>query len=228
MAQAATVCGTPIHICALRVTRLDSDGTVAAAPNNAYVTNNVLSVQVNPVIEQGLDSTLVGGCDCIIASYKGTDKLKRFEFVLNLPTFEPALLEMMTGASLIEDESDVPVPIGISWPQQLSCSDAQQPPVAIEWWADLWSEDNQDPDWPYVHSIYPLTYWQIGQQTAENDFAQPTLTGFSRINSQFGDPYSDLPGTGVAANFLDQGGEFLTTQAPPTAECGYQDAGPYS
>jgi len=228
MPQATAVCGTLIHICALRVTRLDSDGSPSAEANNAYVTNNVMSVQVSPVIEEGLDSTLVGGCDCIIASYKGTNKLKRFEFVLTLPTFEPALIEMLTGATLIEDTSDVPVPIGISWPQQLSCDDAQQPPVAIEWWADLWTEDNQNAEWPYAHSIYPMTFWQIGQQTAENDFAQPTFNGFSRTNTEFGDPYEDLPGSGVAADFLDIGGEFLTTQAPPTAECGYQTAGPYT
>ena len=121
MAQALASCGSLIHVCALRVTRLDSQGNVVATDNNSYVTNNVTSVEVDPDIEAGLDSTLVGGCDCIIASYKGTDKLKRFNFNLNLPTFEPALLEMMIGATLIEDTSDIPVPIGIGWPNQLSC-----------------------------------------------------------------------------------------------------------
>lgn len=227
MPQAVAVCGSLIHICALRVTRLDSQGNVLDESNNSYVTNNVVSVQVNPVIEAGLDSTLVGGCDCIVASYKGTDKLKRFEFTLELPTFEPALIEMMTGATLIEDTSDIPVPIGVSWPSQLSCSDTQAPNVAIEWWSDLWTDDQQDPDWPYVHSIYPSSYWQIGQQTGQNDFANPQFTGFTRTNSLFGDPYDDLPSP-VSAGFLDQGGEFLTTTAPPTAECGYQTVYPNS
>ncbi len=227
MPQAVAVCGSLIHICALRVTRLDSQGNVLDESNNSYVTNNVVSVQVNPVIEAGLDSTLVGGCDCIVASYKGTDKLKRFEFTLELPTFEPGLIEMLTGATLIEDTSDIPVPIGVSWPTQLSCSDTQAPNVAVEWWADLWTDDQQDPDWPYVHSIYPSSYWQIGQQTGQNDFANPQFTGFTRTNSLFGDPYDDLPAP-VSSGYLDQGGQFLTTTAPPTAECSYQTVYPNS
>lgn len=59
MPQAVAVCGSLIHICALRVTRLDSQGNVLDESNNSYVTNNVVSVQVNPVIEAGLDSTLM-------------------------------------------------------------------------------------------------------------------------------------------------------------------------
>ena len=225
MAQALASCGSLIHVCALRVTRLDSQGNVVATDNNSYVTNNVTSVEVDPDIEAGLDSTLVGGCDCIIASYKGTDKLKRFNFNLNLPTFEPALLEMMIGAVLIEDTSDIPVPIGIGWPNQLSCDDVQQPNVAVEWWGDLWTDDAPDPEWPYFHAIYPASRWQIGRQVAQNDFAQPQLTGFTRTNTLFGNPYGDLPAP-VAADFLDQGGIFLTTTAPPTAECGYQTVVP--
>ena len=141
MPQAVAACGSLIHICSLRVTRLDAQGNVLNESNNSYVTNNVVSIQVNPVIEAGLDSTQVGGCDCIIASYKGTDKLKRFEFQLELPTFEPALIEMLTGATLITDESTIPIAIGDAWPKQLSCDDTPAPNVAVEWWSDLWTDD---------------------------------------------------------------------------------------
>lgn len=225
--QAVAKCGSLIHICALRVTRLDSQGNVVDEENNSYVTNNVVSVQESPVVEEGLDSTLVGGCDCIVASYKGTNKLKRFEFAMELPTFEPALIEMLIGASLIVDESTSPVPIGVAWPSQLSCSSTQQPNVAIEWWSDLWTDDQQDGDWPYVHSIYPSSYWQIGQMTAQNDFNNPTFNGFTRTNTLFGDPYDDLPPSAQSALAAGAPGEqFLTTVAPPTAECGYQTVDP--
>lgn len=227
MAQANAVCGSLIHICALRVTRLDSQGNVDPNPNNSYVTNNVVSVQENPVIEEGLDSTLVGGCDCIIASYKGTNKLKRFEFGMELPTFEPALLEILTGSTLIVDTSVVPVPIGVGWPAQLSCDATQQPNVAIEWWSDLWVDDQQSADWPFVHSIYPSSYWQIGQQTAQNDFNNPTLNGFTRTNTLFGNPYTDLPASAqTALEGGSPGAQFLTTTDPPAADCAYQSVTP--
>ena len=114
MAQNPVVCGVSVLVCRTRVTLLDDDGSVAAGPNNSYVTDNPIRVTVTPVIEAGKDTTLKGGCDCIIASYKGPDLLKRFDLEFDIATIEPAMLSLMLGATLISDTSDTPVPIGVS------------------------------------------------------------------------------------------------------------------
>ena len=44
----ANVCGTSLHVCRIRATRLDDVGNVAAPPNNAYVTDSPISVTVTP------------------------------------------------------------------------------------------------------------------------------------------------------------------------------------
>jgi hypothetical protein len=209
------ICDAVIHLCAVRVTRLDQLGNPSPGPNNVYVTNNQLMIQAKPVIEAGQDKTLIGGCDCIIASYRGYDKLKRFDLELDLGTLEPGLIEMLTGGSAIIKGG---APIGVWWPSQLDCAQPAQPNVCVEGWQDLWQDDHavQSP-YQYVHWIWPSTRWQVSDHTLQNDFLQPKLTGYSRGNPNWGlGIYNDLP---EVAQPL--GGFFYDT-IRPVAACGYQ------
>lgn len=227
MAQKPEICGVPIHVCRTRITRLDSLGNVEAGPDNSYVSDKPISVVVTPVVEPGTESTLVGGCDCILASYKGTNKLKRFDLEIAIGAFEPAMLEMVLGATLIEDSSDEPVPIGVWWPNQLTCDQGQQPNVAIEFWSDIWTGDHQDADWPYMHHVYPSSYWQISAQRYENALTPTSIVGFTRTNPVWGDgPYGDqqaiTAGPQETTPSDTPGGAFYTEVDPPTADCGYK------
>lgn len=227
MAQAPEVCGVSLHLCRARVTRLDSVGNVEDPPNNVYVTDVPMSVQLTPTIEAGVEATLKGGCDCIVATYQGPDLLKGFTFEFGDAVVEPAMQEMMLGASLITDDSDSPVPIGIWHPGPLDCG-GSQPKVAFEFWTDVWNKggSSQNTDWPYLHHVYPATTWALGQQTYENTFATPTFTGKARANSAWGDgPYGDQPEP-VPTN--SPGGHFYEVGPLPDAECGYQDVTPTS
>jgi hypothetical protein len=211
----ATKCLAAIHLCRVRVTRLNDDGTPAAGPNNVYVSDKPLTLGITPTYEAGKDSTLVGGCDCIIATYRGFDKLKRLEFELDLGALEWGLFEMLTGAAAILDGSDV---IG-NWfnDNAFNCSQAAQPNVAVEGWQTAWEDDGQSPDFNYVHWLFPSTFWSVSGMTLENDFNQPKMTGFSRGNPAWGEGiYGDQP---EAAGAL--GGGWYTNTIP-AASCGYQ------
>jgi hypothetical protein len=217
--QNPEICAIPLHVCRFRVTRLNADGSVADGPDNSYVSDDLITVQMNPNILAGLETDLVGGCGCIVATRKDPDRLKRFDFVVNSGALEPALLEMMLGADLIEDGSTSPVPIGIWYPDQRDCA-FQPTPVAVEFWADAWVDDAADPDWPYIHFLFPRTFWQMGNLQLGNDFAQPVVNGFSRSNPSWGDgPYGDQP---EAIPTGAPGGFWYSAEAQPTAECGYQ------
>lgn len=211
----AAECLAAIHLCRIRATRLNPDGSPMSGADNVYVSDKPMVWNVNPNILQGDDKDLVGGCDCLIATYKGYDKLKRFDFELDLGVIEPGLLEMLTGGTAILDTG---VPIGVWWPvRQFDCSVQAQPPICFEGWQDAWNDDEPDLTWPYIHWIYPMTFWSIGQYQAQNDFGQPKLTGFSRGSSAWGEGiFGDLP---EAAQAL--GGGFYSTTIP-TAACGYQ------
>lgn len=223
MPQAPEVCGVSLHVCRVRVTRLDSVGSVAPEPNNSYVSDKPISVQLTPTIETGTDTTLKGGCDCIVATYQGPDLLKGFELEFAKAAVEPAMEEMMLGATVILDESTVPVPIGLWHPGPLDCAEVQSA-CAFEFWTDVWEGSGQNADWPYIHHVYPYTTWQMGQQSYENDFAQPTLSGKARANSAWGaGPYGDQP-EAIPTN--SPGGFFYQTEAMPDAECGYDSVTP--
>lgn len=217
--QNPEICAVPLHVCRIRVTRLAADGSVAAGPNNVYVSDEIVTVGKNPNLETGQESNLVNGCGCIVATRKDPDRLKRYDFTMNQSALEPALQEMMVGATVILDESTDPVPIGNWHPNQIGC-DFEPSYVAFEFWVDAWVDDAPSVDWPYIHFLYPRMSWQEGNQTYGNEFTQPVLNGFTRSNDSWGEGvHGDQPEavpTGVP------GGWWYEDSVLPTAECGYQ------
>ena len=213
----AAVCPSILHFCRVRLTRLDSVGNVDAPPDNSYVSDGAISLQYGPEISTGEDRELKTGCGCIVASAKDPDILKRFNFELTMGKFEPALFEMLTGSTLVEEDGD---PVGIDFPDQTNC-DFEPSYVAFEGWADAYDGDAPDPVRPFFYVVWPSTTWQIGQTTLQNDFAQLPLTGFSRSNGQWGHgPYGD---TGLTNVIGPQGTLTQTDATPPTAACDYAD-----
>ncbi len=144
----AAECLAALHLCRVRATRLDAVGNPLAGPNNVVVSDTPMVLAVTPNIEAGVDKTLVGGCDCIIATYRGFDKLKRFDLSLDMGLMDPALFELMTGSTAILDGND---PIG-NWftTNQFDCSTPAQPNVCFEGWQTGWNEDQTDAVWPYI------------------------------------------------------------------------------
>lgn len=214
----ANVCGNSIHLCFVRATRLNNDGTVASAPNNHAVTSNPVILTAAPEILAGEVKNLIGGCDCVNAQYRGYDKLLFWNLTLQFCALEPALLEILTGGSL--QVNGTAEPIGLSWPNQTLCSAPHQPAVAIEAWSDLWVGSAQNTNPRYIRWVWPMAFFHMDQFQVENDFLLPQVVGFSRANANFGNAYADLP-TGVVANA--QGG-FFYDNVEPTAVCGYSSS----
>lgn len=215
------ICPVELGICAVRLTRLDSLGNVAAGPNNSYVTDKVSTLQLTPNVLTGADRDSVNGCGCVVATFKDKDRLKRFDFAFTDLAFEPGLQEMLLGAALFSAGGS---PIGVDVAGQLFCDDPQAPGVALEAWAKAIVDDHQDTTYPWVHYVFPWTEWQYAQNQLQNDFNPNAMSGFSRRNPLWSHgPYSDQPGpvTGIF-------GKFLSAAAPPTAACGYATVTPSS
>lgn len=212
----AAKCLAAIRFCRMRATRLNSDGTPHNSPNNVYVTDKPVSLSVSPVIEEGEDRTRVGGCDCIVASYRGKDKLKWFDFELELAVWEPALIELLTGATAIVDGGGDA--IGFDWSDQaFNCSSDVQPAVVLEGWQAAQNQGAPDATYPWFHWTWPMTFWQIADYTLENDFAAPTLNGYSQPNSNWADGiFGDVP---QAVGPL---GQMFYAEDVPDASCDWQ------
>jgi hypothetical protein len=203
---------------------------VSSDADNSFVLGDLVSVQITPNIETGTDTTLIGGCGCKIAAYKAPDTLKRYDLTLTTPVKSAALESLLVDGGVLYDDSDIPVPVGFSFPTALGCGD-EQSPVAVEFWTKNWVDDAQDPDLPWIHWVFPQSLWAPGAQTVNNDFSQPDFVGFSRTNACWGDgPYDDGPEAiyGASSFSIDTGGWFYTPEDPPAADCDFATVTPSS
>lgn len=215
----ANICPTSLHICRIRLTRLTSTGAVAAAPNNHVVSANPMQMTMEPEIQEGTSSILIGGCDCPIVTYRGKDKLLRWNLTLQMGTLEPAMVEILTGGALLSNGSAEP--IGGNWPLQLTCTSTAQPDVAIEAWSENYIGDRPNATYPYIRWVFPSSSWQWDTATLENDFQTPQFKGFTRTNTLWTNPYVDLP-TGVTSSGGAIGsGTWFFDSTIPTPVCGY-------
>lgn len=220
MSQATAICPGSIHVCKARFSRLNSDGTFKGGSNNHVVTDSIMSVDFTPNIKAGESKEVLSACDCIDLAYRGTDKLLRFDLKFSLTKINVSLMEMILGASLLVDASTVPVPSGLVFPNQLSCSTGTpQPPVALELWSDAWQNDRQiDPPTRYIRWVFPMSFWQIDTSKLDNDFFSPSFQGYTRQNPNFGNAYGDWP-AGIAGSLV--GGAFFWDTTQPAASCTY-------
>jgi hypothetical protein len=208
-------CGVSFGVCTVRLTRVDSRGSVIAG-DNSYVTDKALSVAVNPNIETGNTFSVRNGCGCSLARFKAPDTFNWFEFVFTQAALEPEMMAFLLGSPVIEDGADV---VGLNFEGELPCDEAE-PAVAFEFWTQHIVGSGQDSQFPWFHWVFPRTIWQLGDNTFEEAIANPVVNGFSRTNTLWGQgPYSDGPPDGQN---VEEWAFWKTDQDPPTAECAAQ------
>jgi hypothetical protein len=209
----AVNCGVSFGLCVVRVTEVDAAGNVVNASNNSYVSDKAISIALTPNIETGNTFSLRNGCGCSIARFKANDTFNWFEFTFADGALEPAMWAMMLGADTIVDGSDI---VGMAFQGALAC-DEDEPAVALEFWTKHIVGSGQDGALPWIHWVFPKTIWQLSNNTFQEDIAQPSLSGFSRTNLQWGDgPYGDGP---PDSQDISEGGWWKTDEDPPTADC---------
>lgn len=220
----AVNCGYSFGLCAVRVTKVDpATGLVEDEANNSYVSDKAVTLSLTPNVETGNTFSLRNGCGCSLARFKSQDIFNWFEFSFARGALEPELEQMLLGGSLIMDGADA---VGINGPGALSCEDAQ-PAVALEFWTQHNLGSGQDALHPWVHWVFPYTLWQLGDNTAEEDIMQLTVTGFSRTSGGWGEgPYTaDQP---PDSQPITEWAYWKTDVDPPEAACAAADVEPGS
>ncbi len=209
----AVNCGVSFGLCRMRVTKLDGLGNVVNEAGNSYVSDRIVSIGVSPNIETGNTFSRRNGCGCSLARFKSNDIFNWWEFQFEDGALEPEMQALMLGSETIVDGSDV---VGLAFGSALDCDD-DPPAVALEFWTKHITGSGQDALHPWVHWVFPYTSWQLGDNTAEEDFMANALVGFSRTNDLWGQgPYGDGPPDGKD---ISDGGYWKTDVEPPTASC---------
>lgn len=220
--MAAPLCLVPIKFCAARFTLLADDGTVSNTTGNYFVTNQVVTLGFTPVYSEGQDREVRNGCDCIIAADLAPNLFKRFTFELSKGALEPALEAMLLGQDPILDPVTPTSVIGINYlTDQITCVGTQGK-VMMEGWTQGYEVDHQSGTYPWIHYRWPSTSWTLGANTLGADFQQEALVGFSRTNTEVGDPFADLPADGTSVIDSSVFSFWYTDDDPPDASCGLQ------
>lgn len=213
-------CGPSFGICAARVTELDVLGN---AGGDVYVTDKQVSLAFAPNIDTGATFSQRNGCGCSLARFRSEDVFNWWDFTFTDGALEPAMQAMMLGTTVIVDGSDQ---VGAHFPVALDCEDVR-PQVGFEIWTKHIVGSSTDSAFPYIHWVWPATVWQVGDNTAEEDFMNPVLTGFSRSNPLWGSgPHGDGPPDG--SDVGQEGAWWKTADLPPVADCAVSTVAPGS
>ncbi len=207
------VCPSILHLCFVRVTRLDTLGNPVAGPNNVVVNDDPMTLTITPDVLAGEVKDQKNGCDKLAATYRGQDIVKRYNLELDLTKDQPAMEEILTGADAIVDTSANP--IGVWFPSPCG---TVTPFVAFEAWQDLQECDGpMSTPYAYMRWLWPAARFVKGAQTAQNDFGLPKFTGFTVGNANWGlGIYGDQP---EAAG--PHGGRFYDNILP-NPDCSWQ------
>lgn len=210
-------CGAPYGLCAIRVTRLDSDGN---ADDDFAVSRKPVTVGFNPNIDQGTDVTARDGCGCLTVAVKGRPIFNWFDFTFGKDVLEPAIEAMMTGDNPIVDGG---LTIGINGQSALDC-DEDPVFVGFEFWAKHYVGSSPDATYKLVHWVFPRTRWWWGDNTQEEGVGRTVLNGVSASNPLWGGgPYGDGPPDGQ--DVVEWARWFTNDDLPDATACGELSTG---
>lgn len=92
-----------IQGCALRIARLNSDGSISAASATGMAQDDkaLIKFTATPVVEAGVEMNPKSACGALLASVKDFDRIKRWNGQLDLGDIDFDKMEMIGGGALI-------------------------------------------------------------------------------------------------------------------------------
>lgn len=227
----AICCPKSIKACALRITRLGaSDAPLdPLTPNSRIQTAGFMELQLTPDLLQGDVLEIANQCGDICITDRGCDRLKGFNLQLRLCGVPLTVLEMLVGATLLDDGSGNFVGGALRETKSVYCSDNKM----LELWtknADRGACDvDGNPTDLYIHWLLPRTLkWEIsGPLTFNSGVMEITLSGYAENNPNF---YPSFPGDAFPAYSPgggDPDGLPTNTSASPVLPVGVE-ADPWS
>lgn len=210
-------CASTLKACALRVIRLDTDGSPLVGASSRYSTDTLVLIGHTPTVPDQERLEQLNGCGDQCVLYIGSPKaVESSELTMSLCNLDAELIELLAGGTVIVEDYDS---MGY-----LASTDStiNEDGVSVEAWTIAWAgrERHQKGGSPaYWRWFWPKTKWQAGALTLENGVSVMPLTGTAEPNSGWGTGYAADPvpvsvGEAVYGYWLDD--------TIPTAECGYQ------
>lgn len=212
-------CAGSVQLCALRVAKLASTGAPDPGAENLYVTDTMMSLEVDPEVSDGEDIEEKNGCGKIIVDYRSPDAYRRLNVSLVLAVPNPELVALLTGHGqlLTKDGSTV----GFDYPALFDAF--PEDGVSIEGWSKAIVDGVLAGTNPYWRWVLPkVKNFRLGTRTLEDGSSQTTLEGHGYGNAQWGDgPVNDWDS--IADEDIAGPLAFARDATIPEASCEYQE-----
>jgi hypothetical protein len=174
-----------LFVCAMRVARLDSDGTPTIGADKMVESDALIKLTWEPDLEAGQEFTLKNGCGDIHATKKKDDQIKALNLSLDLVTPDPSLTEILVGGTVLASGD------GYAYPD---LGKVTRGPVSVEAWTQAIIDGDVADDLPWIRWVFPKTVWQYGARNAEEAFMGVPFTGRATENANWGNgPVNDWP-----------------------------------
>jgi len=194
----------------IRITKLNSDGTLAVGASGSYVTKSFISVSLTPEYEAGAEFIQKAADGSVCVTFKQPDTLKRVTLSVAICNPDADFTAMVTGGSLLGNSDGWAAPsVGV---------DGNPNGVALEVWSKAIVNGKPAATNPYWHWIFPYTKLHInGARMIGNDILATAFDGWGIGNSGFGGG----PATPAWPYMADRAYAYARTDTIPAA-IGYQ------
>jgi hypothetical protein len=210
MAQdyAASVLGA-----AIRVSRLNADGSLAGGASGSYVQTAFIRVSMTPEYEAGDEINQKGANGITCVTFKAPDSLKRVNLEVSICNPDPEFEEMIAGGLILAEGGK-----SVGYAAPLVGEDANPNGVALEVWSQAIAGGKRASTNPYWHWVVPYASLRpSGDRVVENGLMANVYSGFGLGNASFGEgPTGDWP-------FIsDRPYQYARTATAPVGLQGYQ------
>lgn len=200
---------------AIRLTRLNADGTTQVGASASYVTNQFVSVAFTPQYVTGDEYTQKAADGTVCADYQAPDSLKNATIEIAICNPDPEFTEMLCGGTVFVSGG-----LSVGYASALVGIDPNPNAVAVEVWSKTLQSGKIAGNNPYWHWIFPyVKVTPSGDRTIEGGLLANAFSGTTVGNSAFGDgPKGDWPFTSTSPY------QYARTATAPTGLNGYQAA----
>jgi hypothetical protein len=174
----------------IRVTRLDSAGTLLNGPGDSYTTSAFIRVSFTPEYEEGDEITEKAADGTVCVVYQSPDTLKRITMELAICEPDPELTQLLSGGLLLRKNLGTfasPDRKSVGWSAPAVGDDPAGNGVAIETWSFAIKDGKKSATMPYFHWVFPyVKLRQSGDRVIENGMLANTFEGYGLGNTLFG------------------------------------------
>lgn len=167
---------------AIRVTRLNADGTLVTGASASYLMTAFISVSFTPEYEEGEEFTQKTASGGVCVSYKAPDTLKRVTLEVAVCNPDPEFTQLVSGGQILATAGNT-----LGYASPLAGVDANPNGVALEVWSKAIAGGKSAAVNPYFKWLFPYASLRpSGDRVIEQGIMANTFEGFGLGNSGFG------------------------------------------